>query len=109
MPGHFQNLEVNAEKVSLWRFFDEKIWFGRFDFEREPEVAEKIAIRNHRRREGMTSDLATKLTLNSRNVLDVIDVPVCQQQKLWMNIERAHPFAGALRRVKENPSVRCFK
>jgi hypothetical protein len=54
----------------------------------------------------MTPDLAAKLALNPRNVLNMIDVPVCQQQKFGMDIERTYPFASALRRVEENPSLR---
>src|SRR5262249_29410224 len=109
MAGHFQNLEVGAEKSSVWYFFDEKIWFDWLDFERESEVSKEIAIRNHRRGEQVTSDLAVKLAFNLRNVLDMIDVPVCQQQKLGMDIERADPFARTLRCVEQNPSVRRFE
>jgi len=109
MARHFQNLEVGTEKTLVWYFFDEKIWFDWFDFEREPEVSKEIAIRNHSRGERVTSDLAVKLAFNLRNVLDVIDVPVCQQQKLWMDIERADPFARTLRCVEQDPSLRRFE
>ena len=77
MARHFQNLEIRTEKISIWRFFDEKIWFDWLDFEREAEVPKEIAIGNHRRGEGVTSDLAVKLVFNSGKVLDVIDVPMC--------------------------------
>ena len=77
MAWHFQNLEIRTEKTSVWYFFDHKIWFDWFDFEREAEVPKEIAIGNHRRSERVTSDLAMKLLFNSGNVLDVIDVPVC--------------------------------
>ena len=77
MAGHFQNLELGTEKTSVWCLFDEKIWFDWFDFEREPEVAEEIAISNHGRCKRVTSDLGVKLLFNPGNVLDVIDVPVC--------------------------------
>ena len=87
MARHFQNLEVGAEKISVWCFFDQKIWFDWFDFEREPEVAKEIAIRNHGRGKRVTSDLGVKLAFNSGNVLNVIDVPVCQQQKFGMDIK----------------------
>ncbi len=109
MARYFQNLEVDTEKISVWYFFNEKIWFDWLDFERESEVAKEIAIRNHRRGEGVTSDLAVKLAFNPGNVLDVIDVPVCQQQKFGMNIERADPFARTLRCVEQDPSLRRFK
>ena len=76
MAGHFQHLEIRTEKTSIWRFFDQKIWFDRFDFQREPEVPKEIAIGDHRRSERVTSDLAMKLLFNSGKVLGVIDVPV---------------------------------
>src|SRR4030095_12963983 len=105
MPGYFQDLEIGTEKTSAWDFFDQKIWFDWFDFEREPEVVKKIGIRNHRRGERVTSDLAMKLAFNPGNVLNVIDVPVCQQQKFGMDIERADPFARTLRCVEQDPSL----
>ena len=109
MARHFQNLEIRTEKSPAWYFFDQKIWFDWLDFQREPEVAKEIAIRNHRRGERVTSDLTVKLAFNSRNVLDVIDVPVCQQQKFGMDIERADPFARTLRCVEQDPSLRRFE
>lgn len=109
MARHFQHLEVRAEKLPSWRFFDEKIRFYGLDFESESEIAKEITIGNHRHRESVTPDLAAELAFNLRNVLNVIDVPVCQQQKFWMNIKRTRPFAGAIGRVKKNPSIRSFK
>jgi hypothetical protein len=67
---------MRAEKTAVWYFFDQKIWFDWFDFQREPEASKEIAIRNHRRSVRVTSDLAMKLLFNSGNVLDVIDVSV---------------------------------
>jgi hypothetical protein len=109
MARHFQNLEVDAEKTSVWCFFDEKIWFDWFDFEREPEGPKEIAIRNHGRGKRVTSDLGMKLAFNSGKVLDVIDVPVCQQQKFGMDIKRAYPFARTLRCVEQDPSLQRFQ
>ena len=77
MTGYFQNLEIRAEEISIWRLFDKKIWLGWLNFQGEPEVPKEIAIGNHRRGERVTSDLAVKLLFNSGNILDVIDVPVC--------------------------------
>ena len=77
MARHFQNPEVGVEKIPVWCFFDEKIWFDWFDFERESKVPKEIAIRNHGRSERVTSDLGMKLPLHFGNILDVIDVPVC--------------------------------
>ena len=109
MARYFQNLEVGTEKISVWCFFNEEIWFDRLDFQREPEIAKEIAIRNHRRGERMTSDLGVKLVVNPGNILYVIDVPVCQLQKFGMDIERADPFARTLRCVEQDPSLRRFE
>jgi hypothetical protein len=109
MARHVQNLEVGTEKASVWCFFDEKIWFDWFDLEREPEVAKKIAIRNHGRGKRVTSDLGVKLLFNSGNVLNVIDVPVCEQQKFGMDIKGTDPFARTLRCVEQDPSFRRFE
>src|SRR5437016_12945440 len=109
MARHFQNLEIRTEKSPAWYFFDQKIWFDWLDFQREPEVAKEIAIRNHRRGERVTSDLTVKLAFNPGNVLYVIDVPVCQQQEFGMDIERADPFARTLRCVEQDPSLRRFE
>src|SRR5215471_393075 len=109
MARDFQNLEVGTEKMSVWCFFDEKIRFDWLDFERESEVAKEIAIREHGRGEGVTSDLRVKLALNPGNVLNVVDVPVGEHQKFGMNIERAHPLARTLRCVEQDPSLRRFE
>ena len=109
MARHVQNPEVVAEKTSVWCFFDQKIWFDWFDLKREPEVAKEIAIRNHGRSKRVTSDLGVKLAFNSGNVLNVIDVPVCQQQKLGMDIKGTDPFARTLRCVQQDPSRPRFE
>ena len=109
MARHFEHLEFGAEKISVWCFFDQKIWFDWFDFQREPEVAKEIAIRDHGRGKGVTSDLGVKLAFNPRNILDVIDVTVSQQQKFGMDVQRAYPFARTLRCVEQDPSVRRFE
>ena len=103
MAGHFQNFEVAAEKISFRRFLNKKVWFHWLDLKREPEAAKKIAIRNHGRGERVTPDWTAKLALNVRNVLDVIDVPVRQQQEFGIDIERAYPFAGTIRCVEKDP------
>ena len=80
-------MELRAEKIPARRFFDKKIRLRWLDFERESEAAEKFAIRNHRRGKRVTSDWATKLPLDPGNILDVIDVPVCQKQKFEIDTE----------------------
>jgi hypothetical protein len=50
-----------------------------------------------------------KLLFHSGNVLDVIDVPVCEQQKLGMDIQGTDPITRTLRCVEQDPSLRGFK
>ncbi len=112
MAGNFQDLKIRAEKISVWRFFDQKIRFHRFDLELEPKITKKFAIRNHRRGQRMTADGTTELALNPGNVLDVIDVPMRQEQEFEIGpaaAGRTHPFASALGRVEENPALRRLK
>ena len=109
MAGNFKNLKIGAEKISAECFFDQKIRYHRFDFELETKIAKKFAIGNHGRGERVTPDWTAKLALNVRNVLDVIDVPVRQQQEFGIDLERTDPFAGTLRCVEQNPTLRYFK
>ena len=109
MARHFQNLKIRAEKISALRFFDYKIRFHWFDFEREPEAAKKFAIGNHRHGKRMTSDGTTELALDPGNVLHVINVPMREEQKFEIDRTRTHPFASALGRVEENPAFRRVK
>ena len=106
MAGNFQNPEISAEKISVWRFFDEKIRLRRFDIELETKIAKKFPLGNHRSSERVATDRTTKLAFNPGNILHVIDVPMCQEQKVGVDLKRTRPFASALRRVEENPSLR---
>ena len=108
MSWNFQHLEVCAEKIPARRFFDEKIRFGRLDFQLEPEAAEKLPIRNHRCSERVTTNRATKLPLNLCDILDVIDVSVCEKQELKIDTERFDPFTGTLRCVEKDPALWRF-
>ncbi len=109
MSGNVQNLEIGAEKISVWRFFDEKIRFRRFDFEFEPKIPKKFPVGNHRCGERVTTNRTTKLLLDPGNILDVIDMPVCQEQKFRLDLKRTHPSASALRRVEEDLALWRFK
>jgi len=108
MPGNFQHLELGTKKISAWRFFDKKIQFRRFDFEFETEVAKKFPLGNHRRGERVTTYRTIKLPLNLGNILDVIDMPMCQEQKLRIDIKRLDPFASPIRRIEKNPTLRSL-
>ena len=105
MAGNFQNLEIVAEKISLWRFFNQKIRFHRFDLECEPEAAKKFAIGNHRRGERMTADGTTELALDPGNILHMIDMPVRKEQEFEIGVQRTHPITSALGCVEKNPAL----
>jgi len=87
MAWDLQYLEIGAEKISAGCFFDQKIRLHRFDLELEPEVAKKFAIGNHRYGERVTTDWTTKLAFDPGNILDVIDMPVGEEQKLQIGTE----------------------
>src|SRR5437588_6225647 len=68
MPGHFEHLHFEAEKIAGRRRFDQEIRLDRFDFQFEAKPAKEIAIRNHRRGFGMTADLAIEPPLDLRHI-----------------------------------------
>ena len=88
MAGNFKNLEIGAEKISAGCFFDQKIRFHRFDFEFEAEIAKKFPVGNHGRGERVTTNRTTKLPLDPGYILDVVDMPVCQEQKFRLDPKR---------------------
>ena len=108
MAGNFQNLEIGAEKISAGRLFDKEIWFRCLNLEFETEVAKKFGVGNHRRSKRVATNWTTKLALNPGNVLNVIDMAMCQEQEVEIDLERTQPFASALRRVEEDPALWRF-
>ncbi len=105
MPWNFQNFEISAEKNSVWCFFDEKIRLLRLDFELETKITKKFPIGDHGRSKRVTTDRTAKPALNLGDILDVIDVPMCQEQEFEIDLERTQPFTSALRGIEENPSL----
>ena len=81
MAGNFENLKFCPEKFALGRFLDEKIGRDRFEIEAKPEVPEEIRIRDHGRRNRVTTNRAIKFSLNFRDIDDMIDVSVSQDQQ----------------------------
>ena len=105
MPGDFEYLELSSEKFPAWRFLDQKIGFRRLNLQFETEAAKKFAVRNHWRSEWMTAYRTTKLPLNPGDILDVIDMSVCQKQKFKIDTERLDPFARTFRCVEKDPPL----
>ena len=69
------------------------------------EISKKFAIGNHRRGKRVTPDWTIKLAFNPGNILDVIDMPMCEEQKFEIDTKRTQPFASAFGRVEENPAL----
>ena len=80
MTRDFENLKFCPEEFAFGRFFDEKIGLDRFEVEAKPEVPEEIRIRDHRGGIRVTTYWAIKISLNLRDIDDVIDVSVGQDQ-----------------------------
>ena len=80
MAGNFENLKICPEEFALGRFLDEKIGRDRFEIEAKSEVPEEIRIRHHGGGIRVTTYRAIKFSLNFRDIDDVIDVSVGQDQ-----------------------------
>ena len=55
----------------------------------------------------MATDLAIEAAFDLGDVLDVIDVAMREQEQFQIDTARMDPFAGALRRVEQNPPFGC--
>ena len=56
----------------------------------------------------MTTDLAIEVPLDFCHIRDVIEVPMREKQKLYIDMARFEPIAGAIGRVEQNPALRCL-
>jgi hypothetical protein len=82
MAGDFENLKICPEELALGYFLDEKIRRDRFEIEAKPEVPVEIRIRDHGGGIRVTTYRAIKFSLNFRDIDDVIDVSMRQDQEL---------------------------
>ena len=106
MPRHFENLEVHPEKVARRRRLDQEIGLDRLDLELEPEIEEEIRVGDHRRAVGMNADRATEALFDFGHVLDVIDMPVGEEEEPQLDPFPLEPVAGAVGRIEEDPALR---
>lgn len=81
MAGNFENLKICPEEFPLGCFLDEKIGRDRVEIETKPKVSEEIRIRDHGGGIRVTTYRAIKFSLNFRDIDDVIDVSVSQDQQ----------------------------
>ena len=106
MTWHFEHIHFQAEKFPRSRLLNQKIRLHRLELQFKTEATKKFRIGNHRRSLGMTTDLTIKAALNFRHIGDVIEVPMREEQKFYIEIARFQPIAGAIGRVKQHPALR---
>ena len=82
MARDFENLKLCPEEFAFRGFLDEKIGRNRFQVEAKPDVPEEIRIRDHRRGVRVATYWTIKVLLNFRDIDNVIDVSVGQDQQL---------------------------
>ena len=108
VPRHFKHFHFQAEKFSPWRLLNQKIRLHRLELQFKTEAAKKLGIGNHRRSLRVTTDLAIEVSLDFCHIRDVIEVPMREKQKLYIDMARFEPIAGAIGRVEQNPALRSL-
>ena len=85
MTGHMQDLKFLPEYLALVFFLEKEIGLDRLDLEPESEVSKEAGIGDHRSRIRMTRNLAVESLFDLRQVQNMIDVAVREQQKFGFN------------------------
>ena len=100
MTWDFEYLKFNSQKIAFTRLLDKKIWRNRFDFKAEAEIAEKIRVRNHRCGIQVATDRTVKTPLDFRNVADVINVSVSEEEEFQVDSAVFQPRATTVWCIK---------
>src|SRR5437899_1459605 len=100
MTWDLKHLKFNSQKIALIHLLDKKIWRNRFDFKAEAHAAKKVRVRNHRCGIRVATDRAVKSSLNFRNVADVINVSVGEEQQFQIDSAVFQPRATTVWCVK---------
>jgi len=100
MTWDLEHLKFNSQKIALIRLLDKKIWRNRFDFKAEAEVAKKIRLGNHGCGIRVATNRAVKSPFNFRNVSDVINVSVGEEQQFQIDSVVFQPRATTVWCVK---------
>ena len=82
MARDFEDLKLCLQEFAFYRFRDEKIGRDRFQVEAKPEIPEEIRIGDHGGGVRVATYWTIKFLLNFRDIYDVIDVSVSQDQLL---------------------------
>ena len=96
MPRHLQDLHLQTDKIARWRFLDQEVGFGSFDFKFKAKITEEFGIGNHRRRFRMTTQGTPKALFDSANILNMINMAVSEQEQLKVDFLAFEPLAGSI-------------
>jgi hypothetical protein len=108
MPGDFEHLHFQAEEISRRCFFDQKVGVDGLEFELKSEAAKKLRVGNHWCRRGMASNWAVEPAFGFRDIWDVIEVSMREEEKFYIDLASLEPLARSIGCIKENPSLRCL-
>ena len=100
MTWDLEHLKFNSQKIAFIHLLYKKIWCNRFDFKAEPEVAKKIRLGNHGCGIRVATNRAVKSPFNFRNVSDVINVSVGEEQQFQIDSAVFQPRATSVWCVK---------
>ena len=110
MAGHFEDLELQAEKVAFRCRLDQQIRLRRFDIETKPELPEEGGVGDHRDGVRVTSDLAAEAAFDFRHVGHVVVVTMGEQTEASAATPRASSHSqapsGASKRMKPSGASR---
>lgn len=107
MARHFQNVELQAQKVLLFPLPDDPIGLKRRETERESLAPEEIPIRYHRRGLGVANDRTGMSGANRGGVSDVVPVSVGENQKT--DRLAGESFVGPLGGIKKDRAAGRFR
>jgi hypothetical protein len=105
MSWHFQDLELESEKLSRRCCLDQEIRLDRLDLQLVAEAAKELRVGDHWGSFGMAADRASELAFNFSHVRDVIEMSVGKKEELRGLALGGEPFAGAVRGVEQDRSL----
>ena len=81
MAGHQEHLEIETQKLRVFRFFHQKIRSNCFGLQEKPELFEEVGIGDQWKTGFMVGDGAAKSPLDLRRVFNVIDMSMGNEQE----------------------------
>jgi|SRR6516164_678465 len=81
VAGHQEHLEIETQKLRVFRFFHQKIRSNCFGLQEKPELFEEVGIGDQWKTGFMVGDGAAKSPLDLRRVFNVIDMSMGNEQE----------------------------